>query len=772
MAANQSGKTLGGAAHACFHALGNYPSWYNGRRFNEPTQGWVGGITAPTVRDTSQKLLFGDPGQWGTGLIPEDAIIKDSLVNARGVPGAIDSISVKHISGGRSKISFKNYEQGREKWQSSTIHWCDLDEEPPIDLYTEALTRTNVKEGCVWLTFTPLLGMSSVVRRFLNEDSPDRAVINMTIDDVGHYSEEQKKRIIASYPAHEREARLRGIPMLGSGRIFPVTEELITCKPFQIPFTFKRLAGLDFGWDHPTAACKVAYDPETDIVYVTNVYRVRENTPLFHCAALKAWGEDLMFAWPHDGLQHDKGSGLQLAQIYRNNGLRLLPERATFSDGTSGVEAGLMMMLDRMQTGRLKVFDTCTEFFEEFRLYHREEGRVVKEFDDILCACLHPETEVITSNGKEAIVDLLGTEGKILTINGKWADYRNCRVTKRNADLVRVIYSDGHELLCTPDHKLLSNDGTWIQAIDSVGMICHNAISSRGESQCQKLSGIMKRNFTHSTNTTGQDVEHFCTERSGITIMEGSPRDTISTIKTGLSQIIVLIISKCFGENITSLCIKRDTEGVSPKKHILHSKNGERHLLGLSMNMNRAKRMHISCWTQKLRCLAKSVLMNLLPRKMEEIGSALTNASQSGEENLGLMKLQKNVPSANLNLKPVSIRDQQPVPFLAEENYGYPLQKEIPTLQVLRVEQVKGKSDVICLEVPSTSAFAIANGAIVHNCRYALMMLRYAQFQPMDKIRDQIRDKYSMPTRHSVQMEYNPLDPAYIAKDQYNPFRN
>lgn len=378
--------TTSGAMHTAFHLTGRYPDWYIGRRFDEPINMWAGGVTAPTVRDTIQKLLFGDLGQLGTGCVPEEYIIKDSVVNARGVPGAIDRISVKHISGGRSTIAFKNYEQGREKWQSSTLHAIWFDEEPDADLYIEGLARTNATEGVVWMTFTPLQGMSHVVRRFLNEDSPDRSVVNMTIKDVGHYSEEHKKRIIASYPAHEREARAKGIPMLGSGRIFPVTEELITCKPFNIPFTFQRLGGLDFGWDHPTAAVKLAYDPETDVVYVTNVYRVRENTPLFHAAALKAWGDDLSFAWPHDGLQHDKGSGLQLADIYRKNGLKLLGERATFSDGTSGVEAGLMMMLDRFQTGRLKVFDTCTEFFEEFRLYHREEGKVVKEFDDILSA--------------------------------------------------------------------------------------------------------------------------------------------------------------------------------------------------------------------------------------------------------------------------------------------------------------------------------------------------------------------------------------------------
>lgn len=43
-------------------------------------------------------------------------------------------------------------------------------------------------------------------------------------------------------------------------------------------------------------------------------------------------------------------------------------------------------MLQRMQTGRFKVFSTCGDWFEEFRLYHRKDGRIVKERDDVISA--------------------------------------------------------------------------------------------------------------------------------------------------------------------------------------------------------------------------------------------------------------------------------------------------------------------------------------------------------------------------------------------------
>jgi len=213
-----------------------------------------------------------------------------------------------------------------------------------------------------------------------------RAVIRMTIADAEHYTPEQRAEIIASYPAHERKARAEGIPVLGSGRVFPIDEDDIKVEAFAIPPHWVQIGGLDFGWDHPTAAVKLAHDRDSDTIYVVNSYGKREATPVIHAAAVKPWGSWLPWAWPHDGLQHDKGSGEQLAQQYRDQGLEMLAERATFMDGSNGVEAGISEMLDRMQTGRWKVFSHLEDWFAEFRLYHRKDGLIVKLNDDRISA--------------------------------------------------------------------------------------------------------------------------------------------------------------------------------------------------------------------------------------------------------------------------------------------------------------------------------------------------------------------------------------------------
>lgn len=388
-AGNQLGKSFAGGAEAAYHLTGQYPDWWTGRVFDRPVAAWAGAPTGETARDNPQRVLLGRPGQHGTGMIPAANIIE--VVAARGVADLADYVRVRHPKG-ESVIKFKTYDQGRIKWQGDTLDFVWFDEEPPLDIYTEGITRTNATKGFCYLTFTPLLGMSEVVRRFLVENNPDRHDTNMVIEDAEHIEPAERQRIIDSYPAHEREARTKGVPIMGSGLIFPVADSQITVKAFEIPDHWAQIGSLDFGWDHPTAAVRLAHDRDNDIVYVMAAYRVREATPLIHSAALRSWGDWLPWAWPHDGLQHSKDSGKPLAEQYRINGLRMLSEHAKYppnDDGTagqSGVEAGLMDMLMRMQTGRLKVFEHLNDWFEEKRLYHRQDGKVIKEYDDLMSA--------------------------------------------------------------------------------------------------------------------------------------------------------------------------------------------------------------------------------------------------------------------------------------------------------------------------------------------------------------------------------------------------
>lgn len=393
-AGNQLGKTWSSAYEIAFHLTGLYPDWWEGKRWSRGVTGWALGESMESTRDTMQRLILGRPGEWGTGTIPSALLIGEPK-RAQGIADSVDCVFVRHVSGQVSRLYFKSYEKGRSKLQGETLDFAALDEEPPMDIYTEVLTRTNATKGIVWITFTPLLGMSDVVRLFLQNPTPDRSDTNMTIEDVDHYTKEERDRIVASYPAHEREARAKGIPILGSGRVFPIAESVITVEPFLVPDLWPRICGIDFGWDHPSAAVWLAWDRDTDTIYVTDCIRVRETTPAQQAPAIKMRGDWIPVAWPHDGLQTEKGSGFQLAEQYRNVGVNMLHEMAQFPEtgDESGyktsrisVEAGVLGMLQKMQAGKFKVFSTCNDWFEEFRLYHRKDGKIVKLQDDLMAA--------------------------------------------------------------------------------------------------------------------------------------------------------------------------------------------------------------------------------------------------------------------------------------------------------------------------------------------------------------------------------------------------
>lgn len=177
MAANRVGKTFsaGGYETAC-HLTGQYPHWWEGKRFRHPIRAWACGKTNETTRDIVQTTLLGDVSYKGsrkhmdgTGVIPRDCL---GLGNGQitwkaGVADLIDTIRIRHVSGGWSKLGLKSYQQGRGSFEGTAQHLIWNDEEPPMEVYGEQIIRTATTKGIMMLTFTPLEGMSDVVQQFL-----------------------------------------------------------------------------------------------------------------------------------------------------------------------------------------------------------------------------------------------------------------------------------------------------------------------------------------------------------------------------------------------------------------------------------------------------------------------------------------------------------------------------------------------------------------------------------------------------------------------------
>lgn len=393
MAANRTGKTYSAAYETACHATGMYPDWWEGYRITEKNPLiWTAAITNESSRDIIQKELFGGVGDlWGTGMIPKKMLKGKPKMRQCGIADVIDTVQVKNARGGTTTINLKAYEQKWRKFQGTAPHFIWMDEEPDVmRVYTESRTRILTSKGRILVTFTPLLGQTDLVVHY-QADKPGTYMKNVTWDDAPHLSKEDKEEILESYPDYERDARSKGVPILGSGKVFPIAEESIRIDPIEIPRHWARINGIDFGWDHPTAVAFLAWDRDTDTIYVYAEHREKKQEVPYHASAIKKRGDWIPVSWPHDGENESRG-GDEYKRLYRNEGVRMLSKSARYKDETGGsqpVEPIIMEVLERCKTGRFKVFSTCNMFFEEFRNYHRKDGKLVKVREDLLKATFY-----------------------------------------------------------------------------------------------------------------------------------------------------------------------------------------------------------------------------------------------------------------------------------------------------------------------------------------------------------------------------------------------
>ena len=404
MAANRIGKSYCGSMEMSYHLTGLYPDWWNGRRFRQPIVGWAGGVSNETTRDIVQFELLGspdDPEAFGSGTIPKKHIIKTE--RKPGVPNAKSVALIRHVSGGNSSLFFKAYEMGVEKWQGRSVDCIWLDEEPSRDIYSQAVTRTLDRKGLVYMTFTPESGMTETVASFMNNLKPGQSLNNATWDDAsekifsmkgerGHLNEAVMEQILSSYSPHEREMRRYGRPSIGSGLVFPINEEKLMIDPITIPSHWPRICGIDFGFDHPTACVWLAWDRDEDEFYVYDCYRQAKASPAIHAGIMRTRPHFIPISWPHDGNRRDSMGNPGLADQYRSLGCNMLPfhfenpPALGEKKGGNSIEEGIMALLQKMEADKFHVFATLGDWWEEFRMYHRKEGKIVPLRDDLMSA--------------------------------------------------------------------------------------------------------------------------------------------------------------------------------------------------------------------------------------------------------------------------------------------------------------------------------------------------------------------------------------------------
>jgi hypothetical protein len=190
----------------------------------------------------------------------------------------------------------------------------------------------------------------------------------------------------ASCEPHLIDARSKGIPAIGSGAIYPISDEQIAIDDFALPDHWPRAYGMDVGWNW-TASVHAALDRETDTMYIYRVYKGGKQEPPIHAQAITAPGKNIPGVCDYAGT--DQSNGHRIIEIYKDLGLNLI------SADKKGKEAAIYRVLMRMTEGRLKVFKSCRAWFDEKSLYRRDEnGKIVKEHDHLMDSTQYLETSI------------------------------------------------------------------------------------------------------------------------------------------------------------------------------------------------------------------------------------------------------------------------------------------------------------------------------------------------------------------------------------------
>ena len=391
LAANRIGKTMACSLEVCMHLTGSYPEWWQGYRYNKPINAWVAGVSSKEVHGLLERRYF-------EGVTNELPWIHPSLITYR---NRINHVyRIKHTSGDTSCLRFKTYEQGREAWQGEKLDLCHLDEEPPLEIYTEALMRlmaTDPTHHGMMLVSATCLYLSPFVLSFTERcekrddgevkqiQNTEGKVVNSRVflmagwDDAPHLSVDEKTRFQEAIPPHEIEARSKGIPSLGSGMVYPISENLITVEPFAIPGHWARVYGMDFGWKDPTAVIFAAIDRDKDTVYFIDEYAKSELTPQIHSLELLRKGCNWMpGVYDPSGKISNQKDGSNLVSLYHEAGLRHLYR------ADNGREEGVQKTLQKMQRGQLKIFKSLTQTLKELRMYARDQEGKIKDGNDHL----------------------------------------------------------------------------------------------------------------------------------------------------------------------------------------------------------------------------------------------------------------------------------------------------------------------------------------------------------------------------------------------------
>ncbi|MBE5738276.1 MAG: hypothetical protein E7354_00875 [Clostridiales bacterium] len=366
---NRSGKTECGAVETVWYARGNHPY-----KENKPRDGWVVSLSLQVQRDVAQsKILSYLKPEW-----IEDIIMVSGKKSSAG-QGVIDTIYVKNVFGSISKIGFKSCDQGREKFQGTSLDYVWFDEEPPEDIYIECKMRVLDRNGEVFGTMTPLKGLTWVYDRIYLNESQDEDVwyIQMNWEDNPYLNKNEIQKLSYTMSEDELTSRKYGNFLSGTGMVyneFDITENVI--EPFDVPKSWYDKISIDPGLKNPLSCHWYACDFDGNIYVIAEHYE-KEKTIEYHSSKIKDICKKL--CWP---LKNNKYEAIidsaanqktlsgtkSVTELFYENGIATNPY--VNKDLFTGINRVKSYIRNAMGERRLFIFKNCVNLIREIKGYY------------------------------------------------------------------------------------------------------------------------------------------------------------------------------------------------------------------------------------------------------------------------------------------------------------------------------------------------------------------------------------------------------------------
>ena len=368
---NRTGKTECGAVETIWLSLGIHPY----RENRKSTECWVVSLSTRVQKEVSQAKIL--------KYLPKSSIVDIIMTQGKKQfpeTGIIECIIVKNVFGNNSKIWFKSCEEGREKFQGTSLDFVWFDEEPPEDIYRECKMRVIDKCGEIFGTMTPLKGLTFIYDEiYINEKQDDEVFcIFISWEDNPFLNKNEIEKLSKTMAKDELETRKYGrFSARDLGLVYPEFDENINViEPFVFPKEWQYGISIDPGLSNPLSCHFYARDYD-DNIYVVAEHFAENKTIEYHASEIKKIANSLGWKRLSNGMietlidsaakQRTLASQKNVVDLFYENGIITNPN--VNKDVMSGISKVKTYLKNVEGKSKLFIFSCCTNLIRELKTY-------------------------------------------------------------------------------------------------------------------------------------------------------------------------------------------------------------------------------------------------------------------------------------------------------------------------------------------------------------------------------------------------------------------